>query len=532
MFVKHLTLLYRISCMLLIFICVEVSFLQAYETNEEFDKNSLGVLSVKTGYTTEKIDRLQGDTINLTAARGEYESAQIVLIAEIDVNDVTISVTDLKTTNSNDGRLINVEDIQIRLLEKIEKWYDVLVPTKIFDIKAGQKTVVWLTVFVPRDLPAGLYSGMVTINAAEHKKTIPVDVKVANMIIPVTPAIPAVFGIHDKMFQEVYHLSQCPHCLENEMDQWYQFLIEYRISPYFCDWLEKSMKHHSYPSPWEIDDPRTLDYLTDPRLAAFAIPYHTLDEEQLRFTLKYLKDHGLLDKGYFYLWDEPDLMKQYDLIAEYADKIHSIAPEAKVLTTYTRGPKDGPYKDDLLSVHQLWKGRTQIFCMSEWASLGSEETTKKIRSLLRKDEQWWTYVCSAPKSPHPNLHLNMKPIQHRAVMWRVWKEQGTGFLYWAVNAYARVEPSGTIHLRSKLPPGGGVLLYPGKPFAVNGPLASARLERYRDGFEDYEYLKAYEQKYGRDKAEKMLECIYQGPTSYTDSPEKIETMRRMILEKM
>jgi hypothetical protein len=42
-----------------------------------------------------------------------------------------------------------------------------------------------------------------------------------------------------------------------------------------------------------------------------------------------------------------------------------------------------------------------------------------------------------PADLHPNLHLGMRGTQHRAVMWRVWKEGGTGFLYWGVNCYEK-----------------------------------------------------------------------------------------------
>jgi len=42
-----------------------------------------------------------------------------------------------------------------------------------------------------------------------------------------------------------------------------------------------------------------------------------------------------------------------------------------------------------------------------------------------------------PSDPHPNWHLGMRGTQHRAVMWRVWKEGGTGFLYWGANCYEK-----------------------------------------------------------------------------------------------
>lgn len=63
------------------------------------------------------------------------------------------------------------------------------------------------------------------------------------------------------------------------------------------------------------------------------------------------------------------------------------------------------------------------------------------RSLLRITlhfwQEWWTYVCMGPGDPHPNWHLGMRGTQHRAVMWRVWKEGGTGFLYWGANCYEK-----------------------------------------------------------------------------------------------
>lgn len=52
-------------------------------------------------------------------------------------------------------------------------------------------------------------------------------------------------------------------------------------------------------------------------------------------------------------------------------------------------------------------------------------------------QEWWTYVCMGPSDPHPNWHLGMRGTQHRAVMWRVWKEGGTGFLYWGANCYEK-----------------------------------------------------------------------------------------------
>lgn len=60
-----------------------------------------------------------------------------------------------------------------------------------------------------------------------------------------------------------------------------------------------------------------------------------------------------------------------------------------------------------------------------------------IRCIWFLLQEWWTYVCMGPSDPHPNWHLGMRGTQHRAVMWRVWKEGGTGFLYWGANCYEK-----------------------------------------------------------------------------------------------
>lgn len=58
-------------------------------------------------------------------------------------------------------------------------------------------------------------------------------------------------------------------------------------------------------------------------------------------------------------------------------------------------------------------------------------------------------MCMGPSDPHPNWHLGMRGTQHRAVMWRVWKEGGTGFLYWGANCYEKATvPSAEVIFQS------------------------------------------------------------------------------------
>ncbi|MCI23515.1 hypothetical protein A2U01_0044695, partial [Trifolium medium] len=56
------------------------------------------------------------------------------------------------------------------------------------------------------------------------------------------------------------------------LDQHFKWLLQYRISPYFCKWAD-GMRVLTYTCPWPADHPKSDEYFSDPRLAAYAVPY-------------------------------------------------------------------------------------------------------------------------------------------------------------------------------------------------------------------------------------------------------------------
>ncbi|XP_028060146.1 uncharacterized protein LOC114263750 [Camellia sinensis] len=202
------------------------------------------------------------------------------------------------------------------------------------------------------------------------------------------------------------------------------------------------------------------------------------------------------------------------------------------------GPSDAPLASNnfeaFLKVPEFLRPHTQIYCTSEWVLGNREDLAKDIIAELQPEncEEWWTYVCMGPSDPHPNWHLGMRGTQHRAVMWRVWKEGGTGFLYWGANCYEKATVgSAEIRFRRGLPPGDGVLFYPGEVFSSShNPVASLRLERLLSGLQDIEYLKLYASKFGRGESVSLLEKtgMYLGPERYTHEHMPIDVMRSEI----
>ncbi|KAJ3673132.1 hypothetical protein LUZ60_006506 [Juncus effusus] len=358
--------------------------------------------------------------------------------------------------------------------------------------------------------------------------------------LPLTPSLPAVFGVSETVIEDRFCLEHGSQSWYDALDRHFMWLLQYKISPFFCRWGE-SMRVLAYTCPWPADHPRAEDYYSDPRLAAYAVPYLPIlsctdsAKDSLRKEVEVLKSKDHWKKAYFYLWDEPLNIEQYNMIRSMSSEIRAYAPDARVLTTYYCGPSGAELApisfDAFVKVPSIIRPHTQIFCTSEWVLGSREDLIKDIIGELQPEngEEWWTYVCLGPTDPHPNWHLGMRGTQHRAVMWRVFKEGGTGFLYWGANCYEKANvPSAEIKFRRGLPPGDGVLFYPGEVFSSsNEPVASVRLERILSGLQDIEYLKLYSAKHGREEGLALLERtgLYIGPERYTLDHAPIDLMR-------
>lgn len=369
------------------------------------------------------------------------------------------------------------------------------------------------------------------------------SITVWDFVLPVTPSLPAVFGISETVIEDRFGLEHGSEDWYGSLDMHYQWLLQYRISPFFCRWGD-NMRVLTYTCPWPADHPKSEEYYSDPRLAVYAVPYAPIlsstdaAKDVLMKEVEILKTKPHWKKSYFYLWDEPLNLEQYDMIRRMSGEIRAIAPDARVLTTYYCGPSDAPIApgtfEAFVKVPSLLRPHTQIYCTSEWVLGNREDLIKDITAELHPEnrEEWWTYVCMGPSDPLPNWHLGLRGTQHRAVMWRVWKEGGTGFLYWGANCYEKaVVSSAEIKFRRGLPAGDGVLFYPGEVFSTsNQPVASARLERILSGLQDFEYLQLYSSRYGRAEALALLERsgIYYGPERYTHDHGPIDVMRAEV----
>ncbi|MGC9318584.1 MAG: DUF4091 domain-containing protein, partial [Armatimonadota bacterium] len=131
-------------------------------------------------------------------------------------------------------------------------------------------------------------------------------------------------------------------------------------------------------------------------------------------------------------------------------------------------------------------GAVDIWCPL-WG-LWDEPTANERLSL---GERLWSYtaLCQGPEGT-PWWQIDMEPLNYRAPFWVSWHYDITGFLYWS-SVYWNYEGMEGVWERPAFRDrfwGEGMLLYPGPPAGIDGPVPSMRLKLVREAMEDYEYM--------------------------------------------
>ncbi|MBI4024371.1 MAG: DUF4091 domain-containing protein [Verrucomicrobia bacterium] len=134
--------------------------------------------------------------LSLYAARGEYESAQIVLTAGKLLQQVSCTVTSLKR---DDGK--ELPPPRIRVVSEFmiaDHWKrlrrDALLDSLPSQLEPGQSVPLWLTFHVPADAKPGLYQGELRVTAGlpatagaqagDTRRQLPIELKVLSFSIP------------------------------------------------------------------------------------------------------------------------------------------------------------------------------------------------------------------------------------------------------------------------------------------------------------------------------------------------------------
>lgn len=278
--------------------------------------------------------------------------------------------------------------------------------------------------------------------------------------------------------------------------------------------------------------------------------YYKLMERYLGQIQDNLIRSGWLGKEYVYWFDEP-AERDYPFVKETNELIKKYAPG--ITTFITEHVKD----QDISDV-------TDISC-TIWDKLNHE----KIQQMNQKGQEYWSYLCTGPKSPWISLFIDHDAVNLRMWLWASYQYRLKGILVWGTNWWNSKTASPEGYLQNPWKDamsftdgygrpygkqdgwgnGDGRFFYPlnrdpnnDQQTYTGPPVPSIRLEIMRDGIEDYEYFtlleKAIQNAPGKNKAavreaRQLLNVpkqIYTDEKTYSKDPRDMLNYRKKIAE--
>jgi len=482
----------------------------------QLEKCQVWVVSATQKVFREDLPPASADkVIRLAAARGEREAIQVVLRSPRKAQLLDVKVGALRAAR---GARLAAEAITIHRVAYIHlparnrHYPDPLPPLQLpLELEPNQNQPLWISAEVPRDAQPGTYRGQLELEiSGGERHTIPVELRVWRFEIPLTPSMRTAFGLWGDGIARHHGVPGSGEAHRKLMERYWKLLVSRRLSPYSI--------------PVDIFSPEAGKYLGDPRLTSFVIPYSD-NEAQLRRTVEHLRQGGWLQKGYFYVVDEPITREQYDRLVEVCQRVKRVDPSLKIVSPYYRTPDFDPEKRPEV----LLDGQINI-----WCPITSFFQPDLLQERQQRGEEVWWYVCCGPGKPFANFFVDMDAIDHRILFWQQKLFGVQGLLYWNTiwwDPNSTKDPWEDIATVKNINPevyGDGSLVYPGKRVGVYGPVTSIRLELICDGAEDYEYLTLYEREFGPAATQQAIRELTRSLTEFEKDPQKLEAVRERI----
>lgn len=510
-----------------------------------------------------ELSQYGGASISIQAFKNEYESAQLILTASGDMNSYDLKVSDLV---SNDGVVLAKDNFAVYHQKYIEVtkqttahlpagWYpDALLPIETAieynenKIKAGENQGIWITLCVPAEQKAGVYTGTFILEVDGTKQNIPVNVEIWDVSVPEENNLRSAFSIH-RYWGDYSGIVTAELDASWEMyEAYYNFLKEFRINGRYLP-----------VSPSDISG--YVDYMLkvadDQLVTTYVIPYKALgseiDYQQYKATLELMAEKSisngknLFKKAitYFSLFDEASFNGTVTIANTILSKVKVVHNElAESLIVRKNNGEQGITTELIESIKNVthlyvdhyndeMTADNAVYC----PYVSRYNTTEERNNYLNynKGERWW-YTCFNPKTPFPTYHIDDYLYSSRIMSWMQYYYGVTGNLYWSAT-YFRTGDEGlddyySNALRFEDPNaanGDGFLLYPGKPYGIYGPVGSIRLHSIRDGMEEYEIIKYIGDEYAAISEangfssdfmsvyELLCEKLFVGTRVYTDT---------------
>jgi len=531
--------------------------------------------------------------VYLSAARGDYESVQLVISPRADGLLKSVHITPL--THST-GAIVSNEDLKVQYVyyhyvhtptDKVgthDWWPDALPPLDApISLSAGRNQPLWLTIHVPADKPAGDYSGQITLTAEKWAVTVPIRLHVWSFTLPERNHIETAFGF-DPSLAFRYHNAKTEEDRRRLLDLYFEIFSEHRISPYnptpldpfvvrfnpqanpptatidfsrFDQAMEKALNVFHFTNfdlPIQGMGGGTFHDRIEPAIAGFgeSTPqYQAMFASQVQQIEAHLREKGWLDMAYVYWFDEPE-PKDYDFVRAGMERLKKYAPGLRRMLT--EEPVEPLY------------GAVDI-----WCPVTPNYNHEAAESRRKHGEQFWWYVCTGPKAPYCTLFIDHPATELRVWLWQTWQRKIDGILVWSANYWTSdaafpdgfqdpyEDPMGYVSgystpkgVKRHWGNGDGRFIYPPLSASVPEktsqpviakPVSSIRWEMLREGIEDFEMLWLLRDLLNKkgtrvspDRRKELAELLTVPPeitsdmTTFTKSPKPIYEHRRRVAQ--
>lgn len=392
---------------------------------------------------------------------------------------------------------------------------DPVVPNdSTFDLEEWKNVTYLINIVTTRDtIPGGYGIKVILREDGEIYGEYDVWVTVWNFEIDHNKLMETAFGM------EMSHLEKIHKSDNYELlyKKYYDFMLErYHICAGFL--------------PYDILDPRADEYMNNPAVKSFCIPYDAKPDTITAYYNKLKTNPEWLKKSYYYVVDEPQCMADYERIENAYNHIEKYHPNHSQVVPFYMNPRDGEGKRaiDLLARHcKVWCPKISLFkddYMGEFM----------LKREKLGDRTWW-YYCWEPGLPYSNVFIDMEGFYQRTIAWQQYLYGINGMLYWSVNWWKHGSPwdvTATVPELSNYCFGDGSLLYNGDRIGIDGPVGSLRMEILRYGIEDHYMFRLAEETFGREYVVNEVSKITSSVYRYHDLHWMLDEVRRDLGNKL
>ncbi len=512
--------------------------------------------------------------LNLSGLRNETISAQCVVLAHADLEGVAVSVGPLQQAQGsgvipeqnvhwNFVAGIFIEENspnrqKENLLRPAPAWFpDYLSEDRTCSIRKGTRKAVYLTIDIPREALPGEYRATVTARAGSTSTTLPLNLQVYALTLPVERHVWVTEWFSTSEFTKHHQLAP------SDDERFYRLLKGYAENMaehrqnVFRVGLESIRCRRAADGKLEFDcsrfdklaqvfwDTGRMDLLETGFVAEFgkggwssseivlanfpvmeadgkrsSVPGEEFLPQFLPAFVSHLRAKGWLAKTVFHICDEPS---NHNVMAwrNASDFVHRYAPELRRI--------DAIETPHCLGALEVWVPKLDH--LATWQNAYEE-------AQRQGNELWYYTVGVFQGGSLLNKTVDVPLIETRLMHWLNYRYNLRGYLHWGFNAWTDDPINAPGEHR-----GDGWHVYPKK----DGLLNSVRWEQMRNGLEDYECLWLLENKISEmratlaarvaaliDPRQRGVEIAAQVITDYHDhtrNPEVLYQARRQAIEE-